>query len=72
VDKPVINEIIIVSGCGVRGYKVGQMVNIETVITRIEDQSYGTDNFNCSTYDVYSGDKLVARLENCPAEIRYK
>jgi hypothetical protein len=70
--EPVINEIIIVSGCGVRGYKVGERLNDEDIITKIEDQSYETDNYTCCIYDVYSGDKRIARIENCPVEIRYK
>ena len=73
MDKPIIDEIIIASACGARRYKVGEVtIGKMEFITKIEEDSYETDNFICCLYNIYSGDKLVARIENCPVEIRYK
>jgi hypothetical protein len=70
LDKPVIKEIIIVSGCGVSGYKVGEKaIDNPTVVTEIDDKSFEYETQMYTLYNVYSGDKLVARIEN--GQVKY-
>jgi hypothetical protein len=67
----IIKSISIITQQGVAQYFVDSIFGYSESITKIEDKSIQFQNHIDYVYRIYSGEKLLSEIINCPVEIKY-